>query len=228
MNRSRVIWLVTGLISLAALLGGGLYLLGDHITYAQVVTTINSDLSPLLFIVMMVVLPMIGFPISVFLLIAGIKFEILQAVLLWLFVLPLHALAGYAAATYLRPLLKKLLSNTLGYKVPDIPEKHEAMFSFLFLAIPGIPYAAKNYLLPLAGVSIYYCILLNCLVQGVFGLPFILLGKSGAEVNLTLFAVAVVLIICLFLVLNWLKKKYVGKKYTQDSELKRREDICDN
>ena len=154
---------------------------------------------------------MIGFPISVFLIIAGIKFGILYAVLLWLFILPIHALSGYAAASYLRPSLKRLLNNTLGYKVPAIPAQHEAIYSFLFLAIPGIPYAAKNYLLPLAGVSVRYCVVMNCLVQSLLGLPFIILGKSGAEMDPTLLYIAIAVFTLLFLAIRWLKKRYPGK-----------------
>lgn len=183
----------------------------NQISFAKLLAFINSDLSPLLFIALMAFLPMIGFPISVFLIIAGIKFGIFQAIALWLIILPLHALTGYAAATFLRPLLKKLLNNTLGYEIPAIPAKHEAMFSFLFLAIPGIPYAAKNYLLPLAGVSIYYCILLNCLVQSILGLPFIILGKSGAEMDPNLLYIAIATFTLLFLLIRWLKKRYLGK-----------------
>jgi uncharacterized membrane protein YdjX (TVP38/TMEM64 family) len=182
--------------------------MSKDLTFADLVTFINSDLSPLLFIMLMVFLPMFGFPISVFLIVAGIKFGIFHAVLLWLFILLLHALTGYAAAKHLRPLLKKMLNNTLGYKIPAVPAEHEAMFSFLFLAIPGIPYAAKNYLLPLAGVSVRYCVVMNCLVQSLLGLPFIILGKSGAELNPTLFAIAIFLLTILFLLLTWLKKKY--------------------
>jgi hypothetical protein len=64
------------------------------------------------------------------------------------------------------------------------------MYSFLFLAIPGIPYAGKNYMMPPAGVPFRYCVLMNCIVQGPLGIPFIVLGKSAAKMDLTLFYVA--------------------------------------
>ena len=211
MSRSQKAFLITALVLLGTLFVGAAFLLGDHLSLEKTLALINNDLSPLLFVSLMIVLPILGFPISVFLVITGIKFGIFSAVLLWFLVLPVHALLGYAAARYLSPILKKLLNNVLGYKVPIIPAQHEAMFSLFFLAIPGIPYAAKNYLLPLAGVSVRYCVVMNCLVQSLLGLPFIILGKSGAEMNPSLFSIAIALLACFILVLNWLKKKYTKK-----------------
>lgn len=193
---------------LTAILAVGAYLFSENGYLEKILTFINTDLSPLLFVVLMILLPILGFPISVFLVIAGIKFGIVGAILIWLVVLPVHTLLGYTAARYIRPQLKKLLSNILGYEIPSIPEQHEAMFSFLFLAVPAIPYAAKNYLLALAGVSLRYCVVMNCAVQSLLGLPFIILGKSGAEMNPTLFYIAIAALALLFLLLRWLKKRY--------------------
>jgi hypothetical protein len=49
---------------------------------------------------------------------------------------------------------------------------------------------------------------MNCIVQSVMGLPFILMGKSGADKNSTLFYVALFSLVVLVIALRWLKRKY--------------------
>jgi hypothetical protein len=65
--------------------------------------------------------------------------------------------------------------------------------------------------MPLAGVPFRYCVLMNCIVQGALGIPFIVLGKSAAEMDLTLFYVALFFFMVGYIVLGWLKKKYRDK-----------------
>lgn len=199
---------LTGCVMLALLLAAGLYLQNEFGLLQRLIDAVNTELSSPLFIGLMILLPILGFPISILLTLNGIKFGITSAIVLWLVVLPIHTFIGYAASRYFRPMLIKLLNTTLNWSIPAVPKHHEAMFSFLFLAIPGIPYAGKNYLLPLAGVSLRYCVLMNCIVQGALGLPFIILGKSGASMDPTLFSIALVVFILFYLLLRWLKKKY--------------------
>lgn len=202
------ILLLTGCVLLAILLATGFYLENEFGVLQKLINAINTELSAPLFIGLMIVLPILGFPISILLAVNGIKFGITFAIVLWLIVLPIHTFIGYAASRYFRPVLIKLLNTRLNWSIPAVPQHHEAMFSFVFLAIPGIPYAGKNYLLPLAGVSLRYCVIMNCIVQGALGLPFILLGKSGASMDSTLFSIALVVFILFYLLLRWLKKKY--------------------
>jgi hypothetical protein len=96
----------------------------------------------------------------------------------------------------------------MGYDVPEVPEKHEALFSFVFLAVPGIPYAVKNYLLPLAGIPFRYCVLMNVAVQLILGIPFIVLGKSAADMNWTLLFIAAGFFLVGAVAVWWLEKRY--------------------
>lgn len=189
----------------------GIYLAIKFEYLQKAISFVDQSMSSSLFITLMVVLPVVGFPISVFLIVGGIKFGILWAILLWLAVLPVHATIGYYVARWARSPLERFLSDKMGYHIPEIPENNTAMFSFLFLAIPGIPYAGKNYLLALAGVSFRYCVLMNCIVQSALGIPFIVLGKSAAEMDLTLFYIALVIFVAGYFLLRWLKKRYGDK-----------------
>lgn len=194
----------------ALLLTAIVYLAVNPEFFQQAVSLIDKNMSPALFIALMIVLPVIGFPISIFLVTGGIKFGIFYASMLWLVILPIHALIGYYLAGWLRLPLQRFFRK-MGYPVPELPKKGVGPFSFLFLAIPGIPYAGKNYILPLAGVPFSYCVLMNVVVQWPQGIPFIVLGRSMMELDLTLFYIALALIVLLYIFLRWLKKKYGNK-----------------
>jgi uncharacterized membrane protein YdjX (TVP38/TMEM64 family) len=92
-------------------------------------------------------------------------------------------------------------------RIPNIPPEHVAKFSFLFLAFPGLPYAAKNYILPLAGVPFRYSVIMNTVVQGLIGLPFIILGKSAAKIDLTAFNITLAVMVAIYILRWWLRDK---------------------
>jgi uncharacterized membrane protein YdjX (TVP38/TMEM64 family) len=176
--------------------------------FERVITTISESVSPTLFIAAMFVLPIFGFSISVFLVLGGVKFGIIHFILLWIMILPLHVLTAYYLARWARRPLKNFLLYKLNYRLPSIPEKHVARFSFLFLAFPGIPYAGKNYILPLAGMPFRYSVIMNTIVQGAIGLPFIILGKSAANVNLTIFNTTLAIMVAGYVLRWWLKNRF--------------------
>ncbi|MCA1742606.1 MAG: hypothetical protein LC631_01445, partial [Desulfovibrionales bacterium] len=80
------------LVSMALFLlifAGGLILSIKHGLFQETIELIHKDMPHFLFIILMTVLPVIGFPISIFLVLGGIKFGIIYGILLWLFILPL-------------------------------------------------------------------------------------------------------------------------------------------
>ncbi|WP_157493359.1 TVP38/TMEM64 family protein [Desulfonatronovibrio magnus] len=186
------------------------YLSIEHNYFQKIISFIDKDMPPVLFVVSMIILPVTGFPVTVFLIMGGIKFGIINGLLLWFLTLPIHALIGFYLARLLRKPLR-MLSEMMGYSVPQLPEKKTAWFSFLFLAIPGIPYAGKNYLLALAGAPFRYCVFMNIIVQFPQGAPFVILGRSAMELDMRLFYLALAFIIIIYIILRWLKKKYEDK-----------------
>jgi len=208
MDKKRcIILIVISFFLVAVLLAAGFY---HDIQYESVQNEISyllKSVSPAVFIALMITLPAAGFPVSVFLVMAGIKFGIFYAAVLWLIILPLHALIGYYLSGKLRKTIKRF-SEKRGYHIPKAPEKNTAMYSFLFYAVPGLPYAGKNYLLPLAGVPFSHCVLMNSIVQAPQGIPFIVLGRSVIELDPTLFYIALIMFIMLFVLLLWLKRRY--------------------
>ncbi len=208
MEKKRfVIPVAIAFFMIAALLAAGFYQGIQYESVQNEVSYLLKSVSPIVFIALMIILPGAGFPVSVFLIMSGIKFGIFYAAVLWLLVLPLHALMGYYLSGKLRKTIVRF-SEKRGYHIPKAPEKNIAMYSFLFYAVPGLPYAGKNYLLPLAGVPFTHCVLMNSLVQAPQGIPFIILGRSVTELDLRLFYLALIMFIMLFVLLLWLKRRY--------------------
>ncbi|WP_291320405.1 VTT domain-containing protein [Desulfonatronospira sp.] len=208
MDKKRsIIIIAISLFLVAGLFAAGVYSGLPFESLRNEVSYILKSISPFLFIVLMITLPAAGFPVSVFLIMAGIKFGIFYAVFLWILILPLHATIGYFLSSKLRQPVKRLIEKRK-YHVPKIPEHSIAMYSFLFYAIPGIPYSAKNYILPLAGVPFSYCVLMNSIVQAPQGIPFIVLGRSATEMDANLLYISLIMFAVLFITLRWLKRKY--------------------
>lgn len=191
-----------------ALCGAGLYLLVRYDLYQQITAVVNERTPAGLFIAAMLVLPMMGVPMSIFLFLLGIKFGMGYGLLILEVVMPLQILAAYGAARVFRASLEKYLVVKKGYQIPRVPPERVLVFSVFFLAFPGVPYAPKLYLLPLAAVPFNYCFWLNWGIQGTLSIPFVMLGKSAADMNAALFGLTLALCLFLVLILQWARKRY--------------------
>ncbi|MBS3758214.1 MAG: hypothetical protein KGY61_06090 [Desulfobacterales bacterium] len=196
---------ITGLVGCILL---AMYLMIRFDLLEQATALINKNTPAHLFLLLMLVLPLVGVPLSVFLFVLGIKFGIGYGILLLEIIMPLHILASYAIARMIRKPMVSFLVNRKNYHIPEIPENKTALFSFLLLAVPVFPYAVKNYILPLTGVPFRYCMWLNWAVQGTLSIPFVILGKSTADMNLLLFGITLAVLAVLFLGLRWLRRWY--------------------
>jgi uncharacterized membrane protein YdjX (TVP38/TMEM64 family) len=75
------------------------------------------------------------------------------------------------------------------------------------MAIPGLSYAMKNYLLPVCGISfrVYFGIAL--LTQGMLAIPFVAVGHAAAGKSLFLVTALLLLSISIYGLTYWIKKK---------------------
>jgi len=206
-KRRKEILSIAFVALLAAAAAAAMYAVVRLEMYEKLITYISESMPPLFFIGAMLVLPVFGFTISAFLVLGGMIFGVTQFILIWILILPLHVLAAYFIARWVRTPLTEFLCHRLGVRIPNIPPEHVAKFSFLFLAFPGLPYAAKNYILPLAGVPFRYSVIMNTVVQGLIGLPFIILGKSAAKIDLTAFNITLAVMVAIYILRWWLRDK---------------------
>jgi uncharacterized membrane protein YdjX (TVP38/TMEM64 family) len=206
-KRKKEILSIITVTLLAAVTAAAMYVAVRLEIYQKIISYISESMSPLFFVGAMLALPVFGFTISVFLVLGGVKFGVTQFILIWVAILPFHVLVAYYVARWIRTPLTEFICHRMGFRIPKIPQEHVAKFSFIFLAFPGLPYAAKNYILPLAGVPFRYSVIMNTIVQGLIGLPFIILGKSAADINLTVFNITLAVMVALYILRWWLKDR---------------------
>jgi uncharacterized membrane protein YdjX (TVP38/TMEM64 family) len=104
------------------------------------------------FLAAFLVLPLIGFPITPLLVVAGIRFGFAGGMALAAGVIFFHNVAAFRLTHGLfRVRLRNRLARA-GYGIPAIDPTHRVWFTALFAAIHGPPYAAKLYLLALTEV----------------------------------------------------------------------------
>ena len=211
-------------ICLAALLVIGLGLLGyaviSHDILAKIISLVDENTPAYLFIILMILLPTFGFPLSPFLLVLGIKFGLVGGIALMVFIMPIHMLISFALTKIADDFIRTLLSRG-SYVIPKVPADKQIRFTFLIASIPVLPYPIKNFLLPLAGISFPVYMSMNWGCQAVMAIPAVVLGSSVADLNPVMFIAAVVGLVAVYLVISWIEKKY-GKQVALKAEENRK------
>ena len=150
---------------------------------------------PLMFVLLMSLLPLAGFPIAVFYLFAGAAFPWLQAWLLCLAGLAINMATAYFLTRYLlRTPITRIL-NSLGYKPPALSPQFKFRMTFLVRTIPGVPFPAQNYLLALADVpfNTYFAVSLGAqgmIAAGMTALGSMLISEEWLKILLALSIIA--------------------------------------
>jgi len=127
----------------------------------------------------MALLPIFAFPILPVYLVAGARFGPWGGGVVITFATIVHLLGTYLIGhSVLRPHLQRLLARWHAPQ-PDIPRDEEAAVALIAALVPGVPYAARNYLFALLGLRlrIYFWIALPISVARSY--VSILLGHLG-------------------------------------------------
>lgn len=109
-----------------------------------------EGLNSWLVFVLITVLPLVGFPVTVLHVVAGMRWGPKVAIPLVFLSIFLQLLASYALVRLFRPLFEKRLAK-LRERIPRGAHGPVTLFTAL---LPGVPYFAKNYVLPLIGVPL--------------------------------------------------------------------------
>ena len=168
---------------------------------------VRSVADPTRFAVLMALLPAVGAPISPFLVSAGAVFGTGRGLAVAMLAMPVHLGVAILAARRVRDPVRRFLERR-DMRVPTVETDRELLYSVIFLATPGPPYAAKNLLLPLAGFRFRHCFFTNWIVQGLLCLPLVVLGSSAVEGRFGLVAGAVAALMMLIVLGRALRRRY--------------------
>jgi uncharacterized membrane protein YdjX (TVP38/TMEM64 family) len=174
-------------------------LAGMHFLYGQIsvseLAALAERLNGWLVFAGVLVLPLVGFPVSVLHLLAGMRWGIPEGMALVTASIFLQLLASHGVVQMARPLFARRLGNVRR----RIPHGAHGPVSLFTMLLPGVPYFAKNYVLPLIGVPLRtymaWCFPLHSLratVPVIFGdqadeltpLRVVLYGVYGAAILL--------------------------------------------
>lgn len=136
-------------ISIGLVLLVGIALLYQRIDVDQVHAYAQKQNSGLVF-ALITLLPLVGFPVTVLHVVAGMRWGPQLALPLVALSIALQLLASYALVRMFRPLFQKRLAD-LRERIPKGAHGPVCLFTAL---LPGVPYFAKNYVLPLIGVPL--------------------------------------------------------------------------
>ncbi len=157
----------------------------------------SGGAGPAVFILLMGVLPLAGFPVSVFLFLAGMQFGLLRGIGLTALIMALHLpLTFVLTHTLMRRPVESLLSSTR-YDVPRFEGNNALKLAFVFMAVPGLSYTLKNVILAFSGIPFKRYFALAWPVNLALSIPFIGLGKSLVRndiVQVLFFAALIVLL----------------------------------
>lgn len=159
-----------------------------------------------LFIPTYLLLPLLGFPISVVLLASGLKYGFGPSVAIAAGAMASHTFCAWRVAHgYFREWLESWLSRTR-FACPTIPEHHQIWFTSVFVTVPGLPYAVKLYSLALTNLSFrrYFLVIWICHVMN--SVLFIGMGAAASDIDMKPMMGLGVLVVVMIAVSNWLKR----------------------
>ncbi len=168
----------------------------------------NTKTYKIFLISAMILLPPVGCPLSIFLVLVGARFGVITGMILTVLILPLHMIICYMIIhTFMREPLIKVLSRK-GWDQPILHHQRPGLAMIGFLLMPGPPYILKTYLLALTGLPFHIFLMVNWSTECMITLPIVAMSGAATQQNWYLFA-AVFIIFALSVALRWLKKRKV-------------------
>ncbi|MCF8068405.1 MAG: VTT domain-containing protein [Desulfobacterales bacterium] len=163
---------------------------------------------PAVIIFSFLVLPAIFFPVSVLLVLIGLRFGVIWGIVIMFLLIPAHLFFSYFLIRRVFHDRLEWLARKKNFGILNIPKGRHIKFGILFMVVPGLPYTIKNYLLPLSGISFRHYFWISWLTQGVMGIPFIVLGEAASIWNIYFVFIAILLFFAGYLINRQIRKRY--------------------
>lgn len=179
--------------------------------------TLTDETNSLIFAVLMALLPLAGFPITVFLFLVGIIFGVAGGIFLTGAMMIFHmGLTYYLVHSIFRPQIISILKR-FHIPAPQLPLKGRKRLALIFMLVPGLPYTVKNFLLALADLSLTEYLIIAWVAQFSLSIPVIILGKGVLRMDPLILAAAVLLLILVLAGQYYLRRR--SKKDYPDNPL---------
>lgn len=209
MNPARRKWLAWAL--LLGIAGALLYVYRDSISLAKFQAFVGT-FSPAVLIVAFILCPLLGAPISVFLIATGLRFGFPTGVLVTFTSLMVHHLIAFRLAhgRWRKAVQRKIARK--GRKIPELAPEHQAGWTALFAAVAGPPYAIKLYLLALTNIRFRIYLGVGVPVYTLCSMPMLAAGSMAGRFNGWWISLAGVAIAAGVLTTRLLRKRAAARK----------------
>jgi len=188
-----------------------LYTHWDSISVAKFQAFVGT-FSPSVLIATFMVLPLLGAPISVFLIATGLRFGFPAGVLVTFLSSAVHHLIAFRVAHgRLRGSVQRLIARK-GRKIPELAPEHQAGWAALFAAVAGPPYAVKLYLLALTNIRFRIYMGVGVPVYTLCSMPMVAAGSMAGRFNGWWFSLAGVVIAAGIFTARALRKRAAARK----------------
>jgi uncharacterized membrane protein YdjX (TVP38/TMEM64 family) len=194
---------VGGLLVIALLVGLAIEIASGRLDWRGMVDAIAGWNAAAVFLAI-ALLPVAGFSVAITYLVAGAKFGPWLGGVAVAGATAVHLLASYAIAkSVLRGPIERFLARRR-HHLPHVPAGENASVAAMAALVPGLPYAARNYLLALTDVPLRTYFWVCWPIYVVRSYVAILLGDLGAKPDSGTIAIlaavyAVKLAICVYL-----------------------------
>lgn len=200
-------WRVVFALLLTALAGVGVYHLSQEWTREELVAE-GRKIPGWIFIAAFMVLPLLGFPISIFLLLIGIRFGLGWGLLITTVGIFWHNVAAYWIAHGLFRDRVRDWFKRKGYEIPPVSKKHQGWFTALFAAVHGPPYFVKLYVLALTDIPLRTYVWFGATTYLLFAIPPLAFGHAFTDMGMGWLAVIVLIGVGTMVIGRWVKKRY--------------------
>ncbi|WOO42960.1 TVP38/TMEM64 family protein [Rubellicoccus peritrichatus] len=213
-TKSQIIVLICllGVISVV-----GLYVFYSYVDMAQVDEVLGqamevlAELHPVVFFLIIALLPLFGCPLSPLLIAAGVIYGPYMGLLIGIVGLAFNDAIGYwLASSVFRRWIEAFIEKR-GWRIPMIPDAEAAKVVAIFRLTPGFPLPAQSYLLGLARVPFFTYMWVSLLAQLIPASGFVITGGSIFEGSWGLIFIGVSLIVVMALAAK-VALKYYGKQ----------------
>jgi uncharacterized membrane protein YdjX (TVP38/TMEM64 family) len=151
------------------------------------------------FLVALVFLPVLGVPLSLFCIMAGVKFGFGWGMVAIGVAMIGHMLMCFAAMhSYIKPVVKRFLDRR-GYSSPSMNEASQVNWAIGIVAVPVLPYMVKNILTASGTLPLKTYLLINWPLQLAHSVPYVMFSGAVKQQNIGLMWLAVGLFLALWI-----------------------------
>lgn len=174
-------WKIAIGLVLLTITGASIYFYRESLTKESIVA-FGQSLPAVLLLAAFLILPLLGIPLSIFLILAGLRFGLVWGMVVTTLCIFFHHYVGYwIAHSYLRTRLLRYAEKK-GHKVPKVGAESPVWFTILFASVHGPPYTFKLYLLALTDVPFRVFCYVGAPVYIAF--CFLPVGAAAAAVHM--------------------------------------------